>query len=86
MSAVLGTEKNVLATKGNLNNHIGVPITLLGITQTTEVAIVEMGANHLGEISELCNIALPTHGLITNIGKAHIGMFGSFENIVRAKS
>lgn len=84
--AVLGTKFNVLATKGNLNNHIGVPLTLLSIGKDVEIAVIEMGANHLGEIAELCEIANPSHGFITNIGKAHIGTFGGFENIVRAKS
>ncbi|MEQ8424513.1 MAG: UDP-N-acetylmuramoyl-tripeptide--D-alanyl-D-alanine ligase, partial [Cyclobacteriaceae bacterium] len=71
---------------GNLNNHIGVPLTVLAIDNTIEIAIVEMGANHVGEIAALCEIANPTHGFITNIGKAHIGTFGGFENIVRGKS
>jgi UDP-N-acetylmuramoyl-tripeptide--D-alanyl-D-alanine ligase len=84
--AVLSTRFKTLATKGNLNNHIGVPLTLLGIDSSVEVAVVEMGANHVGEIALLCEIANPTHGFITNIGKAHIGTFGGFENIVRAKS
>jgi len=84
--AVLGRKFRVLATKGNLNNHIGVPLTVLSIGNDVELAVIEMGANHLGEIAELCEIANPTHGLITNIGKAHIGTFGGFENIVRAKS
>lgn len=86
LTAVLREKYTTHATKGNLNNHIGVPLTLLGISRTTEIAIVEMGANHLGEIADLCAIANPTHGFITNIGKAHIGTFGGFENIVRAKS
>lgn len=74
------------ATKGNLNNHIGVPITLLGMTKNTEIAIVEMGANHIGEIESLCNIALPNYGIITNIGKAHLEGFGSLEGVVKAKT
>ncbi|MAJ52312.1 MAG: UDP-N-acetylmuramoyl-tripeptide--D-alanyl-D-alanine ligase [Flammeovirgaceae bacterium] len=74
------------ATKGNLNNHIGVPLTLLGITPQTEMAIIEMGANHVGEINELCQMAQPTHGLITNIGYAHTASFGGFEGVVRGKS
>lgn len=85
-NAVLSTRFKTLATKGNLNNHIGVPLTILSIDTTVEVAVVEMGANHQGEIALLCQIANPTHGFITNIGKAHIGTFGGFENIVRAKS
>ena len=86
LQAVLSTKFRTLATKGNLNNHIGVPLTLLGIDASVEVAIVEMGANHPGEIELLCQLANPTHGLITNIGKAHIGTFGGYENIVKAKS
>ncbi|HMG92270.1 MAG TPA: UDP-N-acetylmuramoyl-tripeptide--D-alanyl-D-alanine ligase [Chryseolinea sp.] len=86
LNAVLATKYKTYATLGNLNNHIGVPLTLLAIDNSIEIAVVEMGANHLGEIALLCSIADPTHGLITNIGKAHIGTFGGFENIVRAKS
>jgi UDP-N-acetylmuramoyl-tripeptide--D-alanyl-D-alanine ligase len=86
LNAVLGKKFKTLATKGNLNNHIGVPLTLLSIGQEAELAIVEMGANHLREIELLCSIAQPTHGFITNIGKAHIGTFGGFENIIKAKS
>lgn len=81
IAAVLKTEKKVLATKGNLNNHVGIPKTLLSIKHHHEIAIIEMGANHVGEIAELCRIAEPTHGLITNVGRAHIGFFGSEENI-----
>ncbi|HET7818984.1 MAG TPA: Mur ligase family protein, partial [Bacteroidia bacterium] len=83
---VLEKKYRTLATQGNLNNHIGVPLTLLSITSEIEIAIVEMGANHLGEIAILCNIAQPDYGMITNIGKAHIGEFGSFENIIQAKT
>lgn len=86
LNAVLSKKFKTLATKGNLNNHIGVPLTILSIDDSIELAIIEMGANHLGEIALLCSIANPTHGFITNIGKAHIGMFGGFENIIRAKS
>lgn len=86
LKAVLDTKFKTHATKGNLNNHIGVPLTILSIDQSIEMAIVEMGANHLGEIALLCEIANPTHGFITNIGKAHVGTFGGFENIIRAKS
>jgi UDP-N-acetylmuramoyl-tripeptide--D-alanyl-D-alanine ligase len=86
VNAVLSKKFRTYATKGNLNNHIGVPLTLLSIDNSVEVAIIEMGANHLGEIALLCTIANPTHGFITNIGKAHIGTFGGFENIVRGKS
>lgn len=86
ITAVLSKKYNVCATKGNLNNHIGVPLTLLSIDHDHEIAIVEMGANHVGEIKALCDIAQPTHGLITNIGKAHIEGFGGFEGIIRGKS
>ncbi|WP_353126616.1 UDP-N-acetylmuramoyl-tripeptide--D-alanyl-D-alanine ligase [Parapedobacter pyrenivorans] len=83
--AVLSQQFNTLATIGNLNNHIGVPLTMLAITQQTEIAIIEMGANHVGEIALLCGIAQPTHGLITNVGKAHLEGFGSFEGVKKAK-
>lgn len=83
---VLSTKYNVLATKGNLNNHIGVPLTLLSIDDSIEIAIVEMGANHVGEIAALCLIAEPTHGLITNIGKAHLEGFGGIEGVIRGKT
>lgn len=86
LHAVLSKKYKTYATKGNLNNHIGVPLTILAIDNSVELAIVEMGANHVGEIALLCSIANPTHGFITNIGKAHIGTFGGFENIIRAKS
>ena len=86
INVVLGKKFKAYATKGNLNNHIGVPLTILSIDASHEIAVVEMGANHLGEIALLCSIANPTHGLITNIGKAHIGTFGGFDNIIRAKS
>lgn len=84
--AVLSQKFRTAATQGNLNNHIGVPLTLLAIDDSIEIAVIEMGANHLGEIAALCAIANPTHGLITNIGKAHIGTFGGFENIIRGKT
>ncbi len=83
---VLSTKYKTFATQGNLNNHIGVPLSVLSITDGFEIAVIEMGANHLGEIASLCEITQPTHGLITNIGKAHIGTFGGFDNIIRAKS
>ncbi|HEU5146400.1 MAG TPA: UDP-N-acetylmuramoyl-tripeptide--D-alanyl-D-alanine ligase [Chryseosolibacter sp.] len=83
---VLSRKYKTLATKGNLNNHIGVPLTLLSINAAVEIAVVEMGANHTREIAMLCEIANPTHGFITNIGKAHIGTFGGYENIIKAKS
>jgi UDP-N-acetylmuramoyl-tripeptide--D-alanyl-D-alanine ligase len=84
--AVLDKKYKTLATKGNLNNHIGVPLTMLSIDASIEIAVVEMGANHPGEIAQLCAIADPTHGFITNIGKAHIGTFGGYENIIRTKA
>ncbi|MCC9137169.1 UDP-N-acetylmuramoyl-tripeptide--D-alanyl-D-alanine ligase [Pontibacter silvestris] len=84
--SVLSQKHNTLYTQGNLNNHIGVPLTLLRITQQHEMAIIEMGANHIGEIALLCSIALPTHGMITNIGKAHLEGFGSLEGVARGKS
>lgn len=86
LNAVLAKKFRTFATKGNLNNHIGVPLSVLSIDNTVEIAVIEMGANHVGEIADLCNIANPTHGFITNIGKAHIGTFGGFDNIIRGKS
>ncbi len=86
LHAVLSTKYSAFATQGNLNNHIGVPLSVLSITPETEIAVIEMGANHVGEIALLCSIAQPTHGFITNIGKAHIGTFGGFDNIIRGKS
>lgn len=83
--AVLTEGFKAYATKGNLNNHIGVPLTLLAIDETIEIAIIEMGANHLMEIDFLCQIAQPTHGLITNVGKAHLEGFGSFEGVKKTK-
>jgi len=85
-AAVLATEKRICSTKGNFNNHIGVPLTLLSINNKTEVVIVEMGANHRGEIAALCDIARPTHGLITNIGKAHLEGFGDFQGVINTKN
>jgi UDP-N-acetylmuramoyl-tripeptide--D-alanyl-D-alanine ligase len=86
LSAVLSAHYKTHFTKGNFNNHIGVPLTLLTMPQGTEVAVIEMGANHVGEIDFLCNIAMPTHGIITNIGKAHLEGFGSLEGVKKAKS
>lgn len=85
IATVLSQKFQTAFTKGNLNNHIGVPLTLLSIRPTDEIAIVEMGANHPGEIEFLCNIAQPTYGMITNIGKAHIEGFGSVEEIINTK-
>jgi UDP-N-acetylmuramoyl-tripeptide--D-alanyl-D-alanine ligase len=86
LNAVLSKKFKTFATKGNLNNHIGVPLSVLSIDSSVEIAVIEMGANHVGEIAFLCSISNPTHGFITNIGKAHIGTFGGFENIIRGKS
>lgn len=86
ISAALSSHYKAHFTKGNLNNHIGVPMTLLAMPPDTEIAVVEMGANHPGEIDFLCQIAEPTHGLITNLGKAHLQGFGSFEGVKRTKS
>lgn len=86
LHAVLREKYNVYATKGNYNNHIGVPLTLLAITKDVEIAIIEMGANHAGEIEELCNISLPNYGIITNIGKAHLEGFGTIETIIDTKT
>lgn len=83
---VLATTYNVTATEGNLNNHIGVPLTLLKCTTDTEIAVIEIGANHIGEIAALCKIAEPKYGLITNIGKAHLEGFGSYEGVITAKT
>ena len=84
--SVLRKKYQVHSTQGNLNNNIGVPLTLLKMPPETEIAIIEMGANHLGEINNLCNISEPNYGLITNIGKAHTEGFGNFEGVVRGKS
>ena len=86
ITRVLDTSFRVQSTIGNLNNHIGVPLTLLSMDSRLDIAIVEMGANHLGEIAQYCEIARPTHGIITNIGTAHIGEFGGKDNLIRAKS
>ena len=86
VSAVLAQKYNIIHTMGNLNNHIGVPLTLLSIQPETEIAVVEMGANHPGEIDFLCKIADPDYGLITNIGKAHLEGFGSFEGVIKTKT
>lgn len=84
--AVLSQKFNTIATIGNLNNHIGVPLTLLRINKDTEVAIVEMGANHQKEIELLCEIANPDYGYITNFGKAHLEGFGGVEGVIKGKS
>jgi UDP-N-acetylmuramoyl-tripeptide--D-alanyl-D-alanine ligase len=86
VSAVLSQKFKVSFTEGNLNNHIGVPLTLLKMNTNTEIGVVEMGANHPGEIAMLCEIAEPDFGIITNIGKAHLEGFGSFEGVIKTKS
>lgn len=84
--AVLSQKYNTQYTFGNLNNHIGVPLTLLSITQNHEIAVVEMGANHQKEIELLCSLALPNFGYVTNFGKAHLEGFGGFEGVIKGKS
>lgn len=86
LNAVLSKKFKTVATVGNLNNHIGVPLTLLAMDKKTEFGVVEMGANHPKEIEFLCNIALPDYGYITNFGKAHLEGFGSIEGVIQAKS
>jgi UDP-N-acetylmuramoyl-tripeptide--D-alanyl-D-alanine ligase len=86
ISAVLSCQFNTLSTSGNLNNHIGVPLTILELEKSHQMAVIEMGANHVGEIGFLSSIANPDYGLITNVGKAHIEGFGSPENIITAKT
>ncbi len=85
ISTVLKQKYNVLYTQGNLNNHIGVPLTLLRLTKEHEIAVVEMGANHPGEIKALVHIAEPDYGIITNVGRAHLQGFGSFEGVIKTK-
>ncbi len=85
MAAVLSEEYKIWYTRGNLNNHIGVPLTILSMPPQTEVAVIEMGANHVGEIAQLSAIAHPDYGIITNVGKAHIEGFGSFEGVKTGK-
>lgn len=85
VSTVLASTYKTVATAGNLNNHIGVPLTLLSIPATAQIAVIEMGANHQHEIEAYCRIALPTHGIITNIGKAHLEGFGGEEGVRKAK-
>ena len=85
-AAVLATKYNLYYTQGNLNNQLGVPLTLLSITRAHEMAIVEMGASHPGDIQELVDIAEPNYGLITNVGRAHLQGFGSFEGVMRTKA
>lgn len=86
VATILAQKYRVAATKGNLNNHIGVPLTLLRMNNTIDYGIVELGASSVGEIAELCEICAPNYGIITNVGKAHLKGFGSFENIQIAKA
>ncbi|HKK41401.1 MAG TPA: UDP-N-acetylmuramoyl-tripeptide--D-alanyl-D-alanine ligase, partial [Bacteroidales bacterium] len=86
IAAVLSQKYKTHFTKGNLNNHIGVPLTILAAPSGTQLMIVEMGASHIGEIRNLCMIARPGYGLITNIGTAHIEGFGSKEGVIKAKT
>lgn len=86
INAVLSKKYKTTATLGNLNNHIGVPLTLLSMKPDTEIGIIEMGANHIKEIEFLCNITKPNYGYITNFGKAHLEGFGSFDGIIKGKS
>lgn len=83
--AVLSSTFRTSTTEGNLNNHIGIPLTILRIKPDAEIAVIEMGANHPGEIASYCTYVLPTHGLITNCGKAHLEGFGSIEGVKKAK-
>jgi UDP-N-acetylmuramoyl-tripeptide--D-alanyl-D-alanine ligase len=83
--AVLSSSFKTYTTEGNLNNHIGIPLTILKIKPDAEIAVIEMGANHIGEIAGYCKYALPTHGLITNCGKAHLEGFGSIEGVKKGK-
>lgn len=83
---VIGTFKRCKATEGNLNNHIGVPLTLLSVTRDTDVAIIEMGTNHPGEMKVLCDITLPDMGIVTNVGKEHLEGFGDLETVAREES
>ena len=85
INSILSSEYNCYSTKGNLNNQIGLPLSILEINKAHEIAIIEMGASEIGEIKNLCRIAKPTSGLITNIGKAHLEGFGSFEGVIKAK-
>jgi UDP-N-acetylmuramoyl-tripeptide--D-alanyl-D-alanine ligase len=86
IKAVLAEQFKTFATFGNLNNHIGVPLSILSITPDIEIAVIEMGANHQKEIELLCTIAQPTHGIITNVGMAHLEGFGGFEGVKKGKA
>lgn len=86
IQAILSQQYKSYATQGNLNNHIGVPCSLLAMNQSVEIAVIEMGASHIGDIAQLCAIAMPTHGLVTSIGHAHLEGFGGFEGVIKGKS
>jgi len=86
VNAVLAEQYKTFATFGNLNNHIGVPLSILSITDDVQIAVIEMGANHQKEIELLCTIAQPTHGIITNVGMAHLDGFGGFEGVKKGKA
>ena len=86
VNAVLSERYKTFATFGNLNNHIGVPLSILSITEDVQIAVIEMGANHQKEIELLCTIAQPTHGIITNVGMAHLDGFGGFEGVKKGKA
>ena len=86
VNTVLSKKFKTHATKGNFNNHIGVPLTLLSMPNDTEIAIIEMGANHIGEIAELCRMTEPNYGIITSIGRAHLEGFGSIEGVIKTKT
>jgi UDP-N-acetylmuramoyl-tripeptide--D-alanyl-D-alanine ligase len=86
VNAVLAERYKTFATYGNLNNHIGVPLSILSITGEVQIAVIEMGANHQKEIELLCTIAQPTHGIITNVGMAHLDGFGGFEGVKKGKA
>lgn len=86
VNCVLESRYKTFATAGNLNNHIGVPLSILSINKSIEIAVIEMGANHIGEIRDLCTISMPNHGLITRIGHAHLEGFGGIEGVIVAKS
>jgi len=86
LSKIIASKYKTLSTKGNFNNHLGLPLTILSLKKDHDIAVIEMGANHVGEIKKLCEIAKPTHGIITNIGSAHIGEFGGVQNIIAAKN
>jgi UDP-N-acetylmuramoyl-tripeptide--D-alanyl-D-alanine ligase len=86
INSALKEKYNCFATKGNLNNHIGVPLSLLSLTKEHELAVIEMGASKPGDIEELCNIAFPDYGIITNIGRAHLEGMGGFEGVLKTKT